>query len=631
VTAFDPAAFDSAAFDAEAAPTGVAVLPLRVIVGAFGVAALPLRVSVGGPGVTSLPLRILVGSPGTVALPLRVSVITPGVLDGTAPVSVNGTRAAAWGVIVVLNGVDVTASVTGEVTVEAEEGAARVADFALHQPPGTVINPSQLVGRAVRIDFCGLDTAGQPVNPLPLFTGIVDVPTVAPLSGVIALSCTDDLQGIVSGMSTAQIAALLAGSRWSPAVFDKGAPAWTHAQDRLSTLPSALDLSPLGQPRVTPWAALNTPNLIHDADDVLDESLAVEVAERSRLTNQVDIAFGYRFPRLKAEGYAVAYDYMALNNTSLGYWVKDGGAFLFRSAVEAAIQAAGGTIESVTWTPLPTTPVSIPGTDGYWLPSPATDPLMCLGFDAVVSFDFAQQTEEQHTLTVANAASIAAVGLVRESMSGALEGVYDDTVAVEQHVIAYKRELTTIPPKNFAPVEVGLTNSVTGTLTTDSDRAAADAAMETLIAVAMTKIRAAHRTHAVHASVPCNPVIDVDKTIRVEASGVTAKGKVRHVRHVLDVDGGLAISEYVLAISAIAGVGVTHPADTIVAPDGSEDGTSATPLGPTEIVWNGELGGDQQITISFPGVVEAERAKASPAFTADYRAAISEDVFEVTL
>lgn len=630
MTAFDPAAFDPAAFDSGSVPTGSASLPLRVVVGAVGHAALALRVEVGGSAAAVLPLRVAVGVAGTAAAALRVSVIAAAVLAGTAPVSDGGALAAAWGVTVELDGIDVSASVVGEVSVEAEEGAARVAEFALHQPAGTVIAPAEWVGRAVRIAFCGLDAGGQPVNPLLLFTGIVNLPTVRPQSGTIALSCTDDLQNVVAGLSAAQIEALLAGSRWSPAVFAKGAPPWTLAQDRLSTLPSALDLSPAGQLRVTPWAALETPHLTVGADSALDESITVDVAERSGMVNQVTIAFAYRFPRLKAEGYLVSYDFLELNQTSWGQWVKDGGAAVFRSAVEDAIRAAGGTIETVTWIPLPTQPVSIPGTDGFWLPNPATDPLLCLGFEAVVSFDYAQTTEEQHTLTVANAASIAAIGLVRETMSGALEGVYDDTVAVEQHVIAYKRELTTIPPKNMAAVVVGLTNSTNATLTADGDRAAANAAMECLIAVAMTRIRAAHRAHAVSAAVPCNPVIDVDKTVRVTAGGVTAKGKVRRVRHTLDVDAGRAVSEFTLALSAIAGVGVTHPSDTVTAPDGSDDGTTTALTAPV-VTWNGQLGGDQNITIAFPGVAEAERAKAAPTFTADYRAAITEDVFEVTL
>lgn len=570
---------------------------------------------------------------GVATLALRVSVVPAAVLDGSSSVADGGAAAAVWGVLVEVDGAAVTDDIVGAVVVEAEESAARVADFSLHVDPGTVVSPAAWSGRSVRIWMADM-RSGSPTSALPIFSGIVDLPTVRPGTGTIALRCTDNRQAVIDGLGRDAVAGLLPGSRFSAAVFDAGASALAHANDRLSTLPAALDLSPAGALRLTPWAAKETPDLVFDADLVLEESVGVDLAERGGLTNLVSIDFGYRFPRIKAEGYEISFDPLAAAMTSFVYWVRDGNLFLQRAAVLAAIEKAGGNVVAIEWIKLPDTPQVIPGTGGApagaWLPNPPVDALYCLGFQAVVSFDYAQTTDEEHVISVSNAASIAAVGLVRQTMRGALEGVYDDAVAVEQNVLLYRKQVTTIPPKNLAPVVVGLTNSVNGTLTADTDRTAANAAMETLVAIAATRIFASHRQHTVTASVPANPVIDVDKTVMIDAEGVLAKGKVRRVVHRLDADSGAAVSEIELAICSVAGVGISHPEDAIVAPAGTSAGTTNTLAAPT-VVWNGLGGEDGVITITFPGVEAAERAKASAVIESAFAAPLVEDVFEVTL
>lgn len=581
-------------------------------------------------GVAELALVVVVGKTGATALDLRVDVVDSDILSGAETVADRRTTSATWGVRVEIDDVDVSADVIGEVVVEAEEGAARIADLTLALASGEAILPATWIGRAVRIYL----TDGAGANAMPLFSGVVDLPAVRMTERLLALRCTDNLQGVVGGMTRAEIAALLPGTRFSPVVFDDGAGSLAYANDRLSTLPVALDLSTVGALRVTPWLARTLPDLSFDVDQVLDGTPVVDVAERSGMTNQVEIEFGYRFPRIKAEGYQVDYDYLALNSTSFVYWVRDGNTFLQRAAVLAAIEAAGGTVVSASWIALPTTAQVIPGIGGApagaWLPNPLTDVQFCLGFSAVVAFDYAQQIEETHRIVVACEKSVARLGAVRSTMSGALVGEYDDPVAVEQNILLYRGQVTTIPPKNLAPVVVGLTNSVNGTLTTDTDRTAANTAMETLIAIAGTKIFDSHRRHTVSASVPCAPVVDVDKTIAVDAGGVVAKGKTRRVVHRLDAEAGTAITTFDLAICSLAGVGITHAGDTVAAPAGTAAGTTNTLAAPV-VTWDGVLGHDNTITIEFPGVEATERDQAIHVIDTAFAAAIVEDVFEVTM
>lgn len=584
--------------------------------------------SENGGAAGALPPSIV--APAT--LPIRIEVVPAAVLSGAETAADGGGDAAVWGVFILVDEVDVTDDVIGEVVIEAEEGAARVADFTLRPDPGSLVEIPEWTGRPVRILFADMRT-GSPASLMPLFSGVVELPRIDLSTRSIALSCTDDLQGRVAAMTAAQVASLL-GGRWSPAVFSASASAWVHAQDRLSTLAASLDVSPAGMLRVTPWAAKTTADLSFDADSVLDGSVSVDLANRSALVNQVDVVFGYRFPRMKSEGYEVNYDYLALHATDFGYWVRDGGYFLQRAAVLAAVGQAGGTVLAETWIPLPTTPQVIPGSGGapagVWLPNPVTDPTLCLGFSLVVGFDYGQDIEENYLIKVWNEASVAAVGVVRESMSGALEGQYVDPVAAETNVLLYKKDITQIPPYDLAPVVVGLTNSVTSTLTTASDRLAAEAAMEVLIDVAKTRIAAAHRATSVSASIPLNPVLDVDKTVAIAADGVVAKGKLRRLVHRLEPASGRATSEFSMAVCSVAGVGIEHPEDVTVAPAGTGAGTTSTLAAPT-VTWNGLAGGDNVITIAFPGVAEAERDKADTAIERSYLAPLVEDVFTVTL
>ena len=96
-------------------------------------------------GTALLPVRVVVGALGAAGLPVQVAVVAPAVLAGSATAADGGSGAAAWGVVIEVDGIDVSDHVLGEVMVDAEEGAARVADFTLHREPGTVVAPSMQV------------------------------------------------------------------------------------------------------------------------------------------------------------------------------------------------------------------------------------------------------------------------------------------------------------------------------------------------------------------------------------------------------------------------------------------------------------------------------------------------------
>lgn len=546
--------------------------------------------------------------------------ITPYHADG-------GSAAAVFRARVVIDGQDVTDWIVGVIEIEAEEGAATIADINLLLQAGAIIYVSDWVRKSVVISV-GDYSMGAMVNETVKFTGSVNLPKIGPDNQTLILRCTDDYQTRVGGMTKAALASLI-GGYYSSAIFETGASSWVYAQDRLSTVRASLDISPTGGLRMTPWQAKAVADFTFTDDDIQDGSISTDFAEAGRLVNKITITFQYRFPRMKSEGYQCNFD--ALDPIGFEQYIIDDMYIPPRSQVVSAIESAGGTVESIAYDALPTTSVILHGSGGApagtWIPNPSTDPQLCTGWQAIVSFDYAQETDETHTIVVSNPLSIAEIGVVDETMSGALQGEYNDISSVETAAVLYKNSITSIPPMNIAPVVAGMTNAVDVSLSADTDRAAANNAMETLIAIASTKIVSAHRANSVTATVLMHTGLDVSKTVSISSSKMLAKGKVRKLKTRIDTDNAVATDTFDLAISQIAGVGTNHAEDDNVAPDGTT-ATISTALAAPVVVFNNTSAGDHSLTITFPGVEATERNRAEVDLASAYSVAIQEDLFE---
>lgn len=584
-----------------------------------GSVVLPLSINVIGTDSAHLPLVVSAYQTGSAAAGILVNAISPALVSGAATVADSASGAARWAPVVELAGVDVTADVVGEITVEASEGAARIASFSL-LASGPLDLPGY-TGQRVTIDIA--DSAGG--NRIRLFTGLVDVPAVDLVRRLVRITANDDLMNAVNAMDRAAIDAIV-GGRWSKAVFDDGAVPWSYAQDRLSTVAASLDMDATGALRLTPWAAKASADLSFDAGVLIEQSLAIDTAERGALVNEVMVNFSYRFPMAKREAYQIHFEFMT---NGFGPWVDDGNAFLVRSTVQSAIEAAGFAIDTLDFIPLPTTPQLIGGA-AMWLPNPATDPLLALGFDATVTFDYTQSVQEQHAIRVYSQASLDAVGRLPASLSGALEGKTVDTVAAETAAVLYQNAISKIPSQLAAPTVAGSTTAAVMDLTADTNRAAAEAAMECLIDVAKVKIAASHRSGRVSAALALHPLVDLDKTVAVDADGVQAKGKVVRVLHRMDADSAQALTEFEIAVARLDGSGLAHVDTSTTAPAGVVDGVTAK-LGDPVCTFNGLAGQDQQFTITFPGVDSSERDLRTVDIASEYNVSIIEDDLVVTL
>lgn len=577
----------------------------------------------GGSSDVSLPIRIISGVIGTSALPLTIQSLPPGLLSGVETLADPASASAVWRPVVKIGGLDVSDNVAGTINITAQEGAARVASFTLLLAAGSSVNLPSWTGKSVAIDFAGADGSGAAVSPMRLFTGVIDTPNCDINRGTLSIQATDDLQGVCDGLPDSTIDSIFSG-RWSAAVFDKAeSKGWQRVQDVGATVQASFDLNPYRLARATPWLAA-VADMAFDGDSIEDKSLVIDLADRASLINRVKIDFSYRFGLLRSMAWRLDFD--ILNGIGFAAFIDQNRQQLIRSAVTESLTSAGVYPITLDFVPLPTVAISIGG--GFWIPNPYTDQNLCLGFSGVVGFDFGQTRDEVHNIVVENAESIDRVGVLDDTMSGALEDKSLDLAEWEQRRWQIKTDQNAAFTPAAPPVPAaGTIASAAAPATSETDRAAASNALETLIDIAKTKIAASHRQSRVAFTVPLNPAIDLDKVIAVDTSKIGATGKVIAVRHVMDVDSARAVSEVSIAITAIAGTGIVHGATPTAA--------AAAPIAAVShavepVIVYDSLAGVSSFSITFPAIDDEARNTETVVIAETFNAPLIEDRFVVT-
>ena len=165
---------------------------------------------------------------------------------------------------------------------------------------------------------------------------------------------------------------------------------------------------------MTPWELSET-WATYTTGDQIDLAAAIRYPQRSTLVNQVNIAFDYRYPRLRQRytsmGWSGTHTDMAPNG--YGYPTQ-----------QDIIGAAGGSGWVVTIAVLYPAPAAIPHPSGGFIypPDGAVDM-------AIVHLTqrHSQTVTESYTLTVAAPESVALNGTITHDLRGALESSFSGT------------------------------------------------------------------------------------------------------------------------------------------------------------------------------------------------------------
>lgn len=472
-------------------------------------------------GAVSVPASLVLETVGALSVPARLSLLP-------------GYATRVFSARVVLDGEDISTRVAGRIEVDAEEGAARIAQFAM-LPAAGPIDPIAWTGSTVMIDLIrvvsGVSVASR------LFTGLVDLATYDPIGRIVEFDCTDDLQNKVAALTRAQIDALT-GAEYNVAVHGDIDDNWDYAMALMAARPASLDAGPLGGLRVTEWHGLDVWATI-DGDDALSDSPpSLLLPKRRELVNRVDVVMEYRYSRLRERHVWLGWSKSLLDTDAYasGYQLPAW------SAIESALSGTGWRLLTSTYLSGPRY-VAIGYDDGFWKLDSGLDGGIT-NWTAHLAQRHSQTVTERYAMTVTAPDSIAANGTVAVSLRGALASAWNAE--------AWESDFTIAPDASAGHLDYA----------PDTPRAQADAALEILLAQASTRILASHRKSPLTWMLTCMPEIDLNVAAAFEYaadSNLSGSGKVARVRHLIDTDIGEASTEVTIAISGVKAGGLTEP------------------------------------------------------------------------
>lgn len=460
-----------------------------------------------------------------------------------------------WRVAVNVAGDDVSERLTGEVRIEAEESAARIAEFTM-VPDAGPITPSDWIGRDVGIDYLQVDAAGAVLQRWRRFTGVVDLAEYDPVAGALSARCTDQLQESFERTPVDVLAAFVPG-QWSGAISGDPDDGWHYVQERIRAAPYAVEFDSSRSLRITSWQAKASADLTLGAARILDGSLALELAPRRALHNTVQLSVEYRYERLYQRDALVGWHYP---RTFCAY-LEDSTELPNKQMVSAALNGTGWLLNTLTWDPVPATGVINCGNRVHnWISSPEDG--LILGYSARLVRRWTQTVTERYRLSVRAPAAAARHGtLLREDRASASAGFdwqayegFDAENRASSGLATGGGNASGIPGASVGgtnPVgpPAGATLDEFGDYVLDqANRATLNELLATAVARAAVDLIAAHRAHRVVCSTPLRPDLELYHTLRIETSRVTAQGKIAHIIEDCDIDTGEATTTVRIAV-----------------------------------------------------------------------------------
>jgi hypothetical protein len=463
---------------------------------------------------------------------------------GGSAVVVEPRVSILWRARVMLDGVDVSDLLIGNIRVEEERGAASLADCAILLDPGPV-NPLSYTGKPLTIHYVEW-RAGAWVEYL-LFSGWVIRPSFEPVDRTVAFECSDRIQDAVEALSVAQVDAL-AGGYWSEDLFEapEGRSRWDYLQERLSTRAASLNRTAAGALVVTPWAA-TAPAFVFGEGVTMDRSLGWSPVDLSDRVNVVELEALQRFPRLRERHQPFAWEHPAVEGLSdidgFCFWHTQTTELPDIPMIEEGSEGAGyQAILNANWRRLPLTELGGQNAGSYCDPQFAwvnNYPDLLLGGEWTSARRWVQPVTELYRIRVEAPQSVADAG----------EVIRRDRVAVDSsdndRADTWGEEAWTAPAADA-------TQDALGDWVVDLREAARwQQALTCAVAIQRVQILAAHRGNRLSWQVPTSDAMGVTlaHTLRVEDQGVICEAPVWMLVHELSIDEQTALTTVVQGVS----------------------------------------------------------------------------------
>jgi hypothetical protein len=500
-----------------------------------------------------------------------------------------------WQLKVWLDGVDVTEQITGQVRIEANKGAARLADFVF-RPFAGPLDPQAYVKKAVVIDYLTY-SSGTLQTHHRRFTGIVDEATFDPVTRLVDFVCTDNLQGSLEAQDFTLIDDWVGGFH-SDAVFDETDDGWEYAQQRMSTQPASLDKDVNGQLRKWSWEAKASPDITVTDGDVVDGSIGLTQNTSRDVVNHVDIEFSFAYGRLWQREVRAYWSY---NRAFRDYLVLSSdlpNREMFISAIDKSWW-----VKSLAFTPLP--PSGTYDTDSgpvNWVINDALRSSLIIGANAVLAKRWVQDVEEDYLITVTAPASIARFGEAKQVNRYAYQIPIDDSFEQVQQSTPALNEYGSLSTSSYLPPPAGAERVGDDYYLDDDKRSQFNEAIKTVQAIATTDILRSHHQNEVTVTTLLNPYVDIGQTVAVDTAPIDATGTLGQMVEVYDIDAGrahstLSVNVFAPDVADQNDDGITLPAQPATEPDEADtDMDLQTYLGGSDVTvphdpdWRGFLG-----------------------------------------
>lgn len=555
-------------------------------------------------------------------------------------------------------------TISGDIIITRKENNAALAEFTI-RPGAGVFGATADQGTTVTIDAIQGGARDR------IYTGIVDIPDVNLLREEVTYRCTDRRKEQINNQMTAVKNTI---GYYSTTIFGEAEDTYAEIQDRLTTVPKAVDFDAYGNYKITNLAAKSSADYTLGNSDIYSRSLRLEVTSRARIINKVDIEFEYRFPKLYH--WEVGYSWLSPNNTNWCNFLVNGYSLTSKEMVRQAISATGWPLRGdisftelppaawyscggsgdpeVAWSPIlvqgnvvaTTNPDGSPKVDAFGEPIyrtanttvSDTGSLFCRGASFTLANRWAQTISENYSLSVQAPQSQAKFGNVVRTNRYGLESPFD-----------------TNPWEEYDRDDGDYIGSQT--INQDVNRQEMRNAVETALNVAKTTILTSHRDNRVSFVRSLWPEIDLSHTVELDTTELNVVGKVSEIVHRFNASSKEATTSLVLSFSKAEGSASDSSLTVPSAPTYTATQTVSNiqlgnhfgedPTLPSAATWNGMVGNKfdcdsigsyvncertaypEYFIVDTPGVEANARENRAASTSASYNVEIPDDTLTI--
>lgn len=364
-----------------------------------------------------------------------------------------------------------------------------------------------------------------------VYSGVVDSVKLDFVTGKTVVSCTDRRQRMIDKLPASVVQAI---GYTSPAVHGEYDNLSDELAKRLQTVPASFEFDVHGNGYLNLWRVQKPVRVIDDCV-IMYTQPAVTLAEVGKVVNQVEIALHYNYPRLLQRSIEYFYE-SGLTACSLGYTQYPHLKALQAAVAQTGWVMGGGSLERSQpsgWAKCGTTTIGIMRTANN------TD-VMRGQFEAVKRWT--QNVQEQYTITLTNAASIARYELLDNKVSASVDADNDTADTWENpETPEYQVETGNVfAALHFRqPALKGATfvRASNGDWVANLDTADADfaQAFETLYWTAYVQMLASHRQNTLDLDLQFIADISLKHSHRIAHQHFKGLVKVARFKHVFDL------------------------------------------------------------------------------------------------